>query len=75
MNFARREFWQTKTNYPNLIKNFYFVESGGEKIALRFNSGNKAFEAADLPENLEKLKPKLSAERNFQPVAEEIPRF
>jgi hypothetical protein len=70
---ARREFWQTKTNYPNLIKNFYFVESGGEKIALRFNSETKAFEAADLPENLENLKPKLFAERNFQPVAEEIP--
>jgi signal transduction histidine kinase len=70
---ARREFWQTKTIYPNLIKNFYFVEPGGEITVLRFNPETKAFEAANLPENLENLKPGLFAETNFQPVAEEIP--
>jgi hypothetical protein len=70
---ARRDFWLSKTVYPNLIKDFYFVEQGGERKILRFNSENKIFETANWTENLEKLKPKLSVERNFQTVVEEIP--
>lgn len=70
---ARREFWLSKTDYPNLIKDFYFVELGGEQKILRFSRENRAFETANRTENLEKLKPKLSVETNFQSVAEEIP--
>lgn len=70
---ARREFWLSKTAYPNLIKDFYFVELGGEQKFLRFNQASKRFETTDWTEKLEKLKPKLAIEKNFQPVAEEIP--
>lgn len=70
---ARRDFWLSKTAYPNLIKDFYFAELGGEQKILRFNSENKIFESTNWTENLEKLKPKLTTEGNFQPVAEEIP--
>ena len=68
----RYKFWREKTAYPDLIKNFYFVELESQTV-LRFNKGNQAFEAAQWTENLNKLKPKFTAEEHFQPVAEEIP--
>lgn len=70
---ARREFWLSKTAYPNLIKDFYFVELGGENKFLRYNRETKAFEPAERTEKLENLKSKLSDEKNFQPVAEDVP--
>ncbi|HEX8247995.1 MAG TPA: HAMP domain-containing sensor histidine kinase [Pyrinomonadaceae bacterium] len=62
-------FWRAKTAYPDLIRDFYFVEtgSGGENL-LRFNRENGAFEAAQWTEELNKLKPALAAEKAFQPV-------
>ncbi len=69
----RYEFWREKTAYPNLIKNFYFVEAGNNRTILRFNKENRTFETAEWSETLNKLKPKLTAEGSFQPIAEEIP--
>ena len=68
----RLDFWRGKTAYPNLIKDFYFVESGGENL-LRYDNQNKTFQAADWTANLINLKPKITAEKKFQPIAEEIP--
>jgi len=66
----RLDFWRGKTAYPNLIKDFYFVESGGENLQ-RYDNQNKTFEKADWTENLINLKPKILAETNFQPIAED----
>ncbi len=68
----RVDFWRGKTAYPNLIKNFYFVELGGENL-LRYDNQNKTFQAADWTANLINLKPKITDEKKFQPIAEEIP--
>lgn len=68
----RLDFWRGKTAYPNLIKNFYFVELGSENL-LRYDNQNKTFQAADWTANLINLKPKITDEKNFQPIAEEIP--
>jgi signal transduction histidine kinase len=66
----RYKFWSEKTAYPNLVKDFYFVELKTQTLS-RFNPENKTFEAAQWTENLDKLKLKLSAE-SFEPIAEEI---
>jgi signal transduction histidine kinase len=69
----RVDFWRGKTAYPNLIKNFYFVELGGENL-LRYDNQSKTFQAADwTTANLINLKPKIFAETNFQPIAEDVP--
>ncbi len=68
----RLDFWRGKTAYPNLIKNFYFLELGGENL-LRYDNQNKTFQAADWTANLINLKPKITDEKNFQPITEEIP--
>ncbi len=58
----RVDFWRGKTAYPNLIKNFYFVELGGENL-LRYDNQNKTFQAADWTANLINLKPKITDEK------------
>jgi two-component system, OmpR family, sensor histidine kinase SenX3 len=67
----RYKFWSEKTAYPNLVKDFYFVELKNEML-WQFKREKKAFEAAQWTENLDKLKPTLAAE-SFEPVTEEIP--
>ena len=68
----RYEFWRARAAYPNLIKDFYFVEleSGA---AWHFSRENKFFERVEWTENLDRLKPRFAAEENLQSVVEEIP--
>lgn len=68
----RYDFWREKTTYPELIKDFYFVETESGEI-LRFNKENRLFESANWTENLNKLKPKLTQDESLRPIAEEIP--
>ncbi|MDQ3799433.1 MAG: HAMP domain-containing histidine kinase [Acidobacteriota bacterium] len=69
-------FWREKTAYPELIRDFYFAESGadgGEQNLLRYNRETGAFEPAEWTEELNRLKPSLADERIFEPVNTEIP--
>lgn len=68
----RYDFWRNRATYPDLIRDFYFIELESEKV-WHFNRENKSFAPAEWTENLNRLKPKFAAEGNFQPVAEEIP--
>ncbi|HMS39023.1 MAG TPA: HAMP domain-containing sensor histidine kinase [Pyrinomonadaceae bacterium] len=68
----RYDFWREKATYPELIKEFYFVETESGAI-LRFNKENRLFESANWTENLNKLKPKLSQDESLRPIAEEVP--
>lgn len=68
----RYKFWSEKTGYDDLIKDFYFVELESGAV-LHFNKELKVFEAVQWTENLNKLKPKLTAEENFQPIEAGIP--
>ena len=69
----RLDFWRGKTAYPNLIKDFYFVQLGANETVLRYDNQSKTFDKTDWTENLKNLKPKITAKTNFQPIAEEIP--
>ena len=69
----RLDFWRERTAYPNLIKDFYFVETGDASDAVgRYDWQNKTFEKAEWTEKLLGLKPQF-AEDKFQPIAENIP--
>ncbi len=70
----RYDFWRTKTPYPNLIKNFYFIEKASQNVS-RYNFEKRAFETSDWTENLNKLKPKFDAENSLSPIDAEIPAF
>lgn len=68
----RYKFWNENAAYPDLVKDFYFVEEGNISV-IRYNKESKAFEAARWTENLTKLKPKLAEQNGISPIAEEIP--
>lgn len=69
----RYKFWQEKTAYKDLIKDFYFVQFDESKSVLKYDQNTKTFENAALPNELESLKTKLQPEGIFQPVAPDIP--
>jgi signal transduction histidine kinase len=64
----RAAFWRERTAYQNLIRDFYFAETGNDAGLLRYNRENGAFEAAEWSEELNKLKPKLADQKTFEPV-------
>ena len=68
----RYKFWSEKTAYPDLIKNFYFVELKNNHGIFVYEKESKSFQTGGWS-GLEKIRPKLSVEENFTPVAEEIP--
>lgn len=67
----RLKFWREKTSYPDLAKDFYFFEPENQNV-FKFNRENQSFESAKWTENLEKLKPQMTAE-NFEPIAADAP--
>lgn len=64
----RYKFWREKTAYPDLIEDFYFVESASLKLS-RYEKEKGVFTAAEWNERLNLLKPKVADEKAFVPVA------
>ena len=67
----RYKFWSEKTAYPDLIKNFYFVELENNHEHFVYNKESKSFNSGGAS-ILVRISPKLKDE-NFQMVAPEIP--
>ena len=55
----RYDFYKEKTAYPDLIKNFYFVEAGKNPTLLKYQFEKKEFVKAEWNAKLNKLKPVL----------------
>ena len=55
----RYDFYKEKTAYPDLIKDFYFVEAGENPTLLKYQFENKEFLNAEWNAELNKLKPVL----------------
>ncbi|MEO6589149.1 MAG: HAMP domain-containing sensor histidine kinase, partial [Pyrinomonadaceae bacterium] len=68
----RYDFYREKTEYPELIKDFYFVGLGENPTLLKYREGAREFSNADWNDELNKLKPKLAGE-NFNSINEEMP--
>jgi hypothetical protein len=69
----RLDFWRERTAYPDLIENFYFVESGAGENISRYDSQSKRFETTEWTERLNSLKPKIFAENKFEPIVADVP--
>lgn len=68
----RYDFYKGKTQFPDLIKNFYFVESGENPALLKYQTDAQAFASAEWSDELIKLKPKFSG-NNLTAISEEMP--
>ena len=69
----RFDFWRGKTNYPNLIKNFYFTQTADNSTILHYDAEKRNFVQTEWTDKLKNLREKLADEKNFEPIAEEIP--
>jgi signal transduction histidine kinase len=67
----RFDFWRGRTAYPDLIKDFYFIEAG--ETVSRYDRQKGTFDATGWMETLDRLKPQIAAENKFQPIAEAVP--
>lgn len=68
----RYKFWRERTEYRELIKDFYFVELGKEQKLSRYNREKGVFETAEWTDELNRLKPNFAQEK-MEPIFEEIP--
>ncbi len=69
----RYKFWQEKTVYPNLIKDFYLVEFNENQAVSRFNKQSQVFENAELTPKLAALNTRFAGSTIIETVAEDVP--
>lgn len=67
----RYEFWSSKTNYPDLIDGFYFLNDAGDKEPLKFDTQARTFEPIEWTPELRDVFKKASNPQTFQPISEE----
>ncbi|CAN5236593.1 hypothetical protein BH20ACI1_BH20ACI1_20080 [soil metagenome] len=63
--------WNNQTQFPELIKNFYFVKKDDSQTVLRFDTKTDSFEKAEWTNDLRNISQKISAENEFNPILEE----
>lgn len=68
----RYDFWRERTGYPDLIKNFAYVDIGNN-ASFVYDPAKRQFVEGALPETLASLRPKLTAEGDVISVADDIP--
>ena len=66
------DFWRSKTAYPALIKDFYFIQNAQNAEPLHYNTGKRGFEEEQWTDELKKLHSKLTEEKGFDPFARDI---
>ena len=68
----RYDYWREKTNYPDLITDFYYFEAKGNAAPLRFDLSQRAFVPVVMTADLAELRGRFGDEQNFKPVYEDI---
>jgi signal transduction histidine kinase len=67
----RYDFWRQKTEYPDLVRAFYFIaKSNGE--LLKYDPEKRAFAAAETNGDIETLRSRLADEDKFSPVQQDL---
>jgi signal transduction histidine kinase len=67
----RYDFWRTKTAYPNLIADFFYLENKPDGAAWRYDAERREFIAAGWTDELLKIRENSSDLRKFKPVDDE----
>ena len=67
----RYAYWQSKTTYPTLIKDFYFFTRKGDGAPLRYDFEQKVFRPVEWNPELQQLRASLADEKNFKPISAE----
>ncbi|MEO8073754.1 MAG: hypothetical protein ABI686_11005, partial [Acidobacteriota bacterium] len=62
--------WHNQTQFPELIKDFYFVKKDDFRTLLKFDVKNSEFEKVEWTNDLTKISRKLIDENSFNPILE-----
>ncbi len=64
-------YWNSQTQFPELVKGFYFVKKDNSQTLLKFNAENRTFEKAVWTNDLTNINQKINAENELNPILEE----
>ncbi len=62
--------WNNQTQFPQLIKEIYFVKKGDSQTLLKFNSITGAFEETEWTEDLTNIEQNINSKNELNPVLE-----
>jgi signal transduction histidine kinase len=68
---ARFDYWREKTNYPDLISDFYFFATDSDLI-LRYDREKRAFMPIAADQEISTLRTRLIDPKDFRPIYEDI---
>ena len=63
----RYDYWRSKTEYPDLIRDFYFLKADSEE-GLRYDREARTFSARPIPDEVAELKTLVSDEATLRPI-------
>jgi len=63
----RYAYWRSKTEYPGLIKSFYYLPVGSDET-LHYNLEKQVFESEPITEDLREIKQTIENPETFRPV-------
>ena len=68
----RLDYWREKTTYPELIDDFYFFEADPQSPPLKYDKATRAFVPAESTPDLTVIRTRISDEKSFRPVFDDI---
>lgn len=68
----RYDYWREKTAYPGLITDFYFLGTGPNTTALRYDREARSFAPVEENSELADLRTRVADSNNFRPVQADI---
>lgn len=69
---ARYDYWRSKTEYPDLVRDIYFIGSAANSPTLRYDRQNKTFTAVVAPPKVDDLRRRLLAAADVRPAYEDL---
>src|SRR5688572_8980653 len=64
----RYDFWKERTQYPELIREIYFIDKNPGTQPLKYDVGRRTFDASETTAELESLRTLFADENNFRSV-------
>ena len=71
----RFDFWRENTAYPELIKNFYFIENTEDAPFCVTTARKKRSSLSHWTKELKDLRARFADEKTFKPIYEDISRW
>lgn len=69
---ARLDYWRSRTQYPELIKDFYFFDTSSDSEPLHYDAETKSFASVAWSDDLRSLRSRIGDGENIKPALADI---